>query len=297
MYLILFLVILFAIMCMILFHWKKKRIIRKICCLSMCDKCRFLNELVAPLGYEYDVGQDIFTSTTDAWQKYYGYTDFYDKAAAVGSMIFDCQPVYFNYDNRTWLIEFWKGQYGINTGSEAGVYQADTVVAPEKLDTTLFAAVAEPDFLDMRTSLFENGKQIAELRATHWWLTIFSMGRFSQPDNLTLNITIRFPDLEMRNAFIDGLLDAGYQRESLCICFTAVTVTFDTCRCHWSCLQKLYRKYVQLKNRFFCWLYRFVTKPFTCTCDRLLYLYYFFPFAFRRMLRLKRFRKCQHPHK
>ena len=111
MYLILFLIILFAIVCLILFHWKKKRIIRKICCLSMCDKCKFLNELVAPLGYEYDVGQDIFTSTTDAWQKYYGYTDFYDKAAALGSMIFDCQPVYFNYDNRTWLIEFWKGQY------------------------------------------------------------------------------------------------------------------------------------------------------------------------------------------
>lgn len=291
MYKIILLMILVAIIFVILFHWKKKKIIRKICCLSFHDKCNFLNELVKPLGYKYLISQDIFTSTKDAWQKYYGYTELYDKAAPYANMIFDCQPVYFNYDEKTWLIEFWKGQYGINTGSEVGIYHADTIVPPEQLGTTLFSAVSEPDFLDIRTSLFDKGTQIAELNTSHWWLTIFSMGRFSQPGNLTLNVSIRFPDLEMRDAFIDGLFRAGYNRDDLYIRFTTVTVFFDTCWCHRNCLQRLYRKYVQLKNRFFCWLYRIVTRPFTCTCDRLLYLYYYFPFAFRRMLRLKRFRK------
>lgn len=296
MYKILILIIFIAILFVILFHWKKKKIIRKICCLSMHDKCQFLNELVEPLGYQYDIHQDIFTSTIDAWQKHYGYTELYDKAAPYTGMIFDCQPVYFNYDDKTWLIEFWKGQYGINTGSEVGVYHADTIIPPKQLDKTLFSAVAESDFLDIKTSLFDKGMQLAELSATHWWLTIFSMGRFSKPANLTMDISIRFPNLEMRDAYVDGLLRAGYHRDALCICFTTVTVTFETCRCHRSCLKKPYCTYVQLKNRIFCWLYRFVTRPFKCTCDRLLYLYYFFPFAFRRMLRLKRFRKRRHKH-
>ena len=37
-------------------------------------------------------------------------------------MVFDALPVYFDYQKKTWLIEFWKGQYGINTGAEIGIY-------------------------------------------------------------------------------------------------------------------------------------------------------------------------------
>ena len=40
--------------------------------MSSCEKCHILNELVNPLGYEYDKEQDIFTSTPDAWQKNMG---------------------------------------------------------------------------------------------------------------------------------------------------------------------------------------------------------------------------------
>ena len=39
-------------------------------------------------------------------------------------MIIDAYPVYFDYQDKTWMIEFWRGQYGINTGAEIGVYHA-----------------------------------------------------------------------------------------------------------------------------------------------------------------------------
>ncbi len=289
-HILLFLIILLILFILLLiflhFHRKKKRLIRKICHLSMHDKCHFLNEICEPLGYRYEPGQDIFTSTTDAWQKYYGYGDIYDKLAPFGCMVFDSLPLYFDYGGKTWLIECWKGQYGINTGSEVGVYRADGIVPPEKRKTTMFAAVSEYEFLDMRSELIYRGRPVANVSAAHWWLTIFSMGHFSNPRDLTLNVSIRFPDVDMRNAFIDALLLAGCEPDSIGICFNTVLFTFAP-RCHKVGFLKWL---VLLKIRLFCCLYRFVTRPFSCTCDKLLYLYLYLPFAFRHMLRLKRFK-------
>ena len=106
MYCTLFIVIVIAIFFLFLFHFRKKKIIKKICCMPKKEKCDFLNERVAPLGYCYDCHQDIFTSTQDAWQKKYGYGSIYDRVAPFFNMIFDYKPIYFNYDGKTWLIEF-----------------------------------------------------------------------------------------------------------------------------------------------------------------------------------------------
>lgn len=286
--------LLVVLVLLVVFHRKKKKLIQKICRVSTCDKCRFLNELVEPLGYWYNLQQDVFTSTTDAWQKHYGYGENYDKLAPYGSMIFDCLPIYFDYGGKTWLIECWKGQYGINTGSELGVYCADGIVPPDKRKTTIFSAVPEEDYLDMRTELVRKRKPIASLCGAHWWLTIFSMGLFSQPDELSLHISIRFPDLEMRDAFLDALLCEGYDPESICTCYGTVIFCFRPPHRKRCCFEAIFRSYVQLKNRLFCRLYQFITRPFTNTCDKLLYLYFYLPFAFRHMLRLKRFGKRRH---
>ena len=290
---VLLLIVLFFL---IFFHCRKKKLIEKLCRLSTHDKCQFLNELTEPLGYEYNIRQDVFTSRTDAWQKLYGYGDIYDKLAPVGGMIFDCQPIYFDYDGRTWLIEFWKGQYGINTGSELGVYHADGIIPPERRKSTMFTAVSEEEYLDMRTELLKNGTPVASLCAAHWWLTIFSMGCFSQPNELTMKVSIRFPELEMRDAFLEALFECGYDPESVCICYGSVIFTVQIARQHRPFPERAYRCYVQLKNRLFCRLYLFVTRPFRETYDKLLYLYFYLPFAFRHMLRLKRFRKRKHRH-
>ena len=67
-----------------------------------------LDEILNNLGYSYDYFQDIFYSDINAWQREMGYTRLYDEAAAPMSMIIDCEPIYFEYDNRQWLVEFWK---------------------------------------------------------------------------------------------------------------------------------------------------------------------------------------------
>lgn len=291
MYITISVLVLIAMFFFLFLHWRKKKIIKKICCMSMHFKCHLLNDLVEPLGYRYDARQDIFTSTEDAWQKQYGYGAVYDQIAPHLNMIFDCQPVYFDYDGKTWLIEFWKGQYGINTGSEIGIYHADRILSPAARKRTIFSAVSEEEYLDMSTELNYKGHPIARLGAPHWWLTIFSMGQFSRPKDLSVNISIRFPDLEMRDAFLDALVQANYDPCSIQVCFTTVSFTFTSACCNMSLSKRIYRTYVQFKNKIFCKIFCFVTRPFLNSCDKLLYLYYYLPFVFRRTLRLKRFQK------
>mgnify|MGYP000621142798 CR=1 FL=1 len=50
---------------------------------------------------------------------------------------------YFDYQGKTWLLEFWKGQYGINTGAEIGIYRADTLLSPAQRPYTLFHTVPD----------------------------------------------------------------------------------------------------------------------------------------------------------
>jgi hypothetical protein len=59
----------------------------------------------------------------DALQRKAGYCWNYDRAAPIFNMIIDCEPICFKYGGAKWMIELWKGQYGIMTGAEIGVYK------------------------------------------------------------------------------------------------------------------------------------------------------------------------------
>ena len=76
--------------------------------LSVPEKVYRLNCLLAPFGFEYQISQDIFVTRLDAWQRDYGYRSLYDRASPLLGMVFDCEPVYFDYQGKTWLLEFWK---------------------------------------------------------------------------------------------------------------------------------------------------------------------------------------------
>lgn len=297
MYITIFILLLLAILCIIIFHFKKKRIIKKICCMSFQSKCCLLNEIANPLGYCYNQSQDIFSNTPDAWQKEYGYGTIYDRMAPLAGMVFDCKPVFFDYAEKTWRIEFWKGQYGINTGAEVGIYHADTLLPRSEWNTAIFSAATEAESPDVSMELFYKENPVAKISGSQWWLTVFSVGQFSDPKDLSLEISIRFPDFEMRNAFIDALYADKYDMDSLrlCLYYTDVLLSFSSsCGKTSACekkhfLQKWFCRYIQWKNKIFCRLYCFVTRPFHCTYDKLLYLYFYLPFAARRLLRIRRF--------
>lgn len=256
----------------------------------MEEKCRLLDDLLRPFGYSYVAQQDIFTTRIDAWQREFGYCDFYDRTAAGFSMIIDCLPVYFHYCGRTWMIEFWKGQYGINTGCEIGVYYADGIVEEDRLKQTLFDCVDDEDMQKLSLTLSKKGCDLARLTGRHWWLTAFSPGEFSEPSGLLMDVRMTLADCGMAEAFADGLLKSGYDKR-IYLSGSQVAFTFVAGIKRKGVLRKLQAAFAQACNRFWCFLYRFATRPFEMSVDRVLYLYFWLPFAFRRMFRIKRFGK------
>ncbi len=287
MYLFIILFFLITLFFVFFFHYKKKKILQKLCSMTECEKCCLLDELVSPLGYCFDCSQGIFSTRLDAWQKDFGYTYAFDRFAPFFNMVFDSQPVYFDYGGRTWLIEFWKGQYGITTGCEIGVYHADAIIPAEKRKKTLFHAVHESEMPEMSLTLRKRDATFASLQERHWWLTCFCMGAYSRPQELCMDICLTFPNSEMLSAFIRALLNLGYSSRNLSVCGYRICFTFShSCndRCNVFC--RLNRSFSLWRCKQLCKLYNHIVRPLKNTTDQLLYLYFYLPSRFRRTLLL-----------
>lgn len=259
--------------------------------MCMKEKCHILDELIAPFGYAYLPAQDIFTSRLDVWQRDFGYCTLYDKAASRFNMIFDCLPIYFDYEGKTWLLELWKGQYGINTGAEIGVYYADRILEKKEYTTTLFQSVEDCDMPALSFRLFRKGVQIADVCARHWWLTAFSLGRFSESADLYMQACITFATHSLAHAFIKGLINAGYPEDDIHLNCNTVTFSFTKSAVRCGCSAGFRIKLAQRINHFWCKVYLFITRPFCLSLDRILYLYYYLPVIFRKILRIRKYKK------
>ena len=285
----------FLLLCLffVLFgFWKRRRVIRRVRAMDPCRKACLLSEILEPFGYRYLADQDAVTSCVDAWQREFGYCSLYDRTAVHFQMVFDCEPVWFCHEGRTWMIEFWKGQYGINAGAEIGVYRADSVLIPGQYEHALFHSVPDDEMLPMSLELFYKGSRLFSVCGRHWWLTGFRPGVWAQPEDLVMDASLTFPDHAMLRSFTNSLLQTGYRGCDLCVC--GLTVSFKFAAPYTRQPRLGYRlscRFSQWKNRLFCALYRFVTRPFVCTSDRVLCLYYFLPRAFRRMFTLRRNKK------
>lgn len=52
------------------------------------------------------------------YQRKFGYYEPYDELVYSLNIGIDCEPTYFQYDGRRWLIEFCKGEYCMTTVGE-----------------------------------------------------------------------------------------------------------------------------------------------------------------------------------
>lgn len=294
MYYLLFALLLIALLGCIFFHCRRKKIICKINSMDCCTKCTLIDELVYPFGYCFHCDCGFFSSTTDAPQRHAGYTWLYDYMAPRFQMVFDALPVYFDYQGRTWLIEFWKGQYGINTGAEIGIYHTDGIIPESDYKTAWFSCAEDNEMLDFSFLLCNAGREYIRNADRHWWLTAFLTGCFSKPACLSMESCIRFPNREMLTAFLGGLKRAGCPESAIFVNGLSVCFTFCQSLEKYSLPTRFWRSFSQWKNKLFCRLYLWVTRPFVCTEDRILYLYYYLPVAFRKLLRLRRFHKRCH---
>ncbi len=181
------------------------------------DYNRFGREINSA-GYAYDEKQDIFYSTHDAWQRDYGYCRLYDELAGpIGGFVFDSEPIYFEYAGKRWLIEFWKGQYGMNFGGEIGIYNTTgpDINVPGLFNGTHYGSISDDEMLHMAFILRKNGKMVMAREDTHWWLTGFKLGGFAEPSELSMEIWIKFDAPDMLSEFLKGMNKAGYKESEI----------------------------------------------------------------------------------
>lgn len=168
------------------------------------------------LGFSYDAREGVFYASSNAWQRTFGYTYVYDIAAPVIICWFDTTRIFFEYDNKEWMIQLWKGQYGwVLIGAEIGLYYRDfgdnTLIDENGIN---YFKCADDDLLiKMSMTLYRNNQTLFSRGQQYsWWLTGFVPGALDgwgvTPEavqQLTLDSKLTFTDAEMMEAFIEGL--------------------------------------------------------------------------------------------
>ena len=290
---IMFLLFLCFLLCIIY----RRHAIKQVCSMTASEKYTQLDSLLSPFGYYYNSRGDFISSLNDSWQRHFGYAAFFDKAAPHFNMVFDALPIYFDYQGKTWLIELWKGQYGINTGGEIGIYRADEIIPKGQRKAELFQAVSDADMLPLSFELYKNNSSLLTVSKSTWWLTAFCMGQFSQPADLYLSAAITFPDYEMQRSFLTALLDTGIPENYIKLSGRQVQVLFASAPIPpYTLRERIARKLSQFANKIYCSLFLSLTKPFILTADRLLFLYYLLPFTRKKILSPRKYRHRYSKH-
>ena len=240
-------------------------------------------ELLNAMGYAYDADENVFYTTRDAWQRRYGYCALYDAAAAPSGIVMDCEPVSFLHGGKRYLIELWKGQYGIACGCEVGVY-VDT--SHELLGSPWYYSISDEEMLDMSITLYrvrrsrrrrrsknnwqswsdphrdaESKTRLFSRHERHWWLTGFIVGNFASPRDLEMTAEIILPNSGMRRAFLGALRRLGYSQHEAYEYGSAVVVHYTHPKSAQPITRgKLLERFTQLKNRLLCRQYRRLTR-------------------------------------
>ncbi len=277
----LLLVLLIIIGCLRYRRHKKAKC--KVLCRSDEEKLKDINAVLEKFGFAYSLPKDIFYSLEDSWQRKMGYGRIYDEMAPIMNMVIDCEPIYFEYGNRRYLIELWKGQYGVTTGAEVGIYTAD--LSEKDPERVFYHAVSDEEQLLMNITLWKNGKKLFQRGKIHWWLTGFVLGEFSYPGELMLEVSISFTEPEMLDAFVKGCYRAGYLPDNLHIWCNRVEFRFAVPKTKQPSKRKCRRRLAQWQNYWNCKLYCRITRGFERTIDKLDYLMQAYPMIFRKILK------------
>jgi len=230
-----------------------------------------LNKAIEFTGFAYDPQQNIFYSTHNCWQRKFGYCRLYDEGAIAFHMVIDCEPFYFDYGGKHWLIELWKGQYGMTTGGEIGIYyREDDGKDLGNWTGWHYKSVPDSEYIDMYQILYKNGKPLYTRHERHWWLTGFVLGEFSYPHELTMIARLTLNSYGMRDAFLQALRNKGYQPHEYRVKGLSVAIQFTKPYSPQPYSRnRVTTFFVQRANRMKCNLYRKITGPYNNIIEKM----------------------------
>lgn len=174
------------------------------------------------MGYDVIGGKSyIYNDDKDpeCFQKNFGYNPLYDWGAQLIDFSIETTRLDFNYDNKQYRIQLWKGQYisgSIGTvGGEIGVYTRPRGSVGEH-----YNCADQDDWLKMEMTVywdeFDNGEYLPQFTRNYndfWWATGFVDGQLkNRKDSNTLRVLgrITFESEEQAEAFDAALSKKGF---------------------------------------------------------------------------------------
>jgi hypothetical protein len=174
-------------------------------------------------SYKYDPdGNYYYTDDKNAWQKNFGYTKIYDKLSVVAAMYYSTVRTTFTYENKDWLVQIWKGQYGYAfVGEEIGIY---TKTAGSSGST--YACADKSDWLKMEMCFIWDENKNGDYQpiftrsyTDYWWCTGFVVGfesraSMNNTEQFRMVAHITFKNTEMAQLFAAAFEKNGFKRVS-----------------------------------------------------------------------------------
>ncbi len=175
----------------------------------------------------YGTKEYIYNDDTDpaCVQANFGYNRLYDWGAQLIDFSIDTARMKFDYGEKEYMIQIWKGQYISGemgtVGGEVGLY-----TRPKGTVSTIghYSCAPREEWLNMEmTVLWDeegNGNYIPQLTrayALHWWPTGFVFGQLADKkdsDPLRVLCRITFNEEGMAQAFAQALAQEGFESVS-----------------------------------------------------------------------------------
>jgi hypothetical protein len=145
------------------------------------------------VGYRWNSGKKRFETHENAFQKNFGYFKGFDNVAPFD---IDDNPHYYvdKAHRKTWLVEYWKGNYWGTVGGEIGVYVYDKIVPKDQWESTWYRSSLLTEQPSRKFSLSDtHGEIFALSKKNIFWRCGMAPYRNFDRTSLKLNsITIKF---------------------------------------------------------------------------------------------------------
>lgn len=232
---------------MVNFVGRKKKVKNALKELTWREKEKKTEELMSSFGLSYDKRRNILYEMPDKEKTGEGVSMLYGDV--------ECETIPFFYNNCRWKLYLQKGQYRIATGGKLTIISEDTAQK-----------------LWIGFTLRKYGKVLFVQKGFQRNQTGFLLGEWSNKKNLSMDVEISFPNIDMCDAFLEGLYHVGYSREECRIMGNTIYFSFKRPKTILPIKDGSFQTVRRWWNQGVCRLYRWKTRDYRRTMERLLYL-------------------------
>lgn len=161
-------------------------------------------------GFNYNLKKLMVYAPMYCWMRDFGFTVLYDINCYIFPMWnYVTRRFHFNYDDRQWMIQIWKGNYLITNGGEVGIYNRGKYAIG-----TFYNTVSDEERMVMSLRVSHGDEVFVDIEPTlHWWVNGFQMNNYMyKASSMLLESTIEFPNETMRDAFT-AAVDREYHHD------------------------------------------------------------------------------------